>query len=162
MKYLLIIALCICSSFLFSQSQDSVKTKLEQYKQLYDQKLINNEDYSILKSNLLNLKIAPRKLPPSELYAKGRNQLIGGIITLSAGGAQIIARVVLRNTNVMNEDAVAQRRYDGIMFGLGGALTVIGGVITGVGANNMMLSKHSKSSASISFAGNGLTASISF
>ncbi len=115
-----------------ASAQDSATTaKLQGYKNLYEQGLIDSQDYRHLKESLLYKDLtADTRVVAEALKTRYRRQFIAGGVLMGLGLGAVVGGIVYSNKAYQPED---YKRNRALFFSTGAIITVVGAVLVGVG-----------------------------
>lgn len=131
MRILLILGALLCIGN-FTYAQDSATTaKLKGYKKLYEQGLIDSQDYRHLKESLLYKDLtADTRASVEALKLRYTRQFIAGGVFMGLGLGAVVGGIVYSN-KVTTPDYYKRNRA--LLFSTGAIVTVMGAVLVGVG-----------------------------
>ncbi len=189
MKTLIFIIAVLFTSKVFSQVTDSTEIKLNEYKNLFDKGLINQDEYEKLKGSLLfpkndfekkDIEIkSVDKNAITDLKKEYKGNLIGGSVLLAGGVAAIGGGIHYKNNKIpdlskyFNKNGIFNSSaYDAalktyrakkiIIFSIGGVCAGAGLVLEILGIYNRQVYINKKKDISLSMSNQGIGASITF
>ena len=143
MKVFAILLLLFIALQTKAQNIDSMALRLEHYKELRSQDLINNKEYQRLKSRVLNIPFDINtdadSIRARILKDKYLGRIRGGTIMMCVGGGLVFTSGILAGQGY-NGDYYRKGRSPLLITGIiGGATFVAGAVILGLGLHSKIL-----------------------